>query len=118
TRLIAILLLFSGGFNLGDSSFLYFPWDLDLHFSIGLWTVIAYILLWAILPVSFEEPEDKNIKKLFRNPDDRVIGGVSSGLSAYFDIDVLWIRLAFVGLIFAGGSGFVLYIILWIITPL
>src|SRR5690606_32751286 len=61
--------------------------------------------------------EDKNIKKLFRNPDDRVIGGVSSGLAAYFDIDVLWVRLAFVGLVFAGGSGFVIYLILWIITP-
>ena len=117
TRLITILLLFSGGFNIGNNNFHFFPGNFDFHFSFGWWTAFAYILLWVILPVSYEEPEDKNIKKLFRNPDDRVIGGVSSGLSAYFDIDVLWIRLAFVGLVFAGGSGFVLYLILWIITP-
>jgi phage shock protein PspC (stress-responsive transcriptional regulator) len=117
TRLITILLLFSGGFNIGQNNFNFLPWNIDFHFSFGWWTAFAYILLWIILPVSYEEPEDKNIKKLFRNPDDRVIGGVSSGLSAYFDVDVLWIRLAFVGLVFAGGSGFVIYLILWIITP-
>lgn len=117
TRLITILLLFSGGFRIGPNNFHFFPWDADFYFSFGWWTAFAYILLWIILPVSYEEPEDKNIKKLFRNPDDRVIGGVSSGLSAYFDVDVLWIRLAFVGLVFAGGSGFVIYLILWIITP-
>lgn len=116
TRLITILLLFSGGFNIGRNNF-FFPVNWDFHFSFGLWAAFAYVLLWIILPVSYEEPEDKNVKKLFRNPDDRVIGGVSSGLSAYFDIDVLWIRLAFVGLVFAGGSGFIIYLILWIITP-
>jgi phage shock protein PspC (stress-responsive transcriptional regulator) len=109
--------LFSGGFNIDNHHLFFFPGDFDFHFSFGWWTAIAYLLLWAILPVSYDEPEDKNIKKLFRNPDDRVIGGVSSGLSAYFDVDVLWVRLAFVGLVFAGGSGFVIYLILWIITP-
>ncbi|HLU90505.1 MAG TPA: PspC domain-containing protein [Cyclobacteriaceae bacterium] len=118
TRLVVILLLFSGGFDLGNGLLEFFSMNINIHFSIGWWTVVAYIVLWIILPVSYEEPEDKNVKKLYRNPDDRVIGGVSSGLSAYFDVDVLWVRLAFVGLIFAGGSGFVLYIILWIITPL
>src|SRR5690606_7925122 len=117
TRLITILLLFSGGFNIGRNHFGFFPGDMDIHISFGWWTAFAYVLLWIILPVSYEEPEDKNVKKLYRNPDDRVIGGVSSGLSAYFDVDVLWIRLAFVGLVFAGGSGFVIYLILWIITP-
>ena len=117
TRLITILLLFSGGLNIGHNAMDFFPGDFNFHFSFGWWTAFAYILLWVILPVSYDEPEDKNIKKLFRNPDDRVIGGVSSGLSAYFDVDVLWVRLAFVGLVFAGGSGFVIYLILWIITP-
>ena len=121
TRLIAILLVFSGGFTVGNDAFNFlswnFPWDFNFRFSFGWWTVIAYFVLWAILPVSYDEPEDKHVKKLFRNPDDRVIGGVSSGLAAYFNIDVLWVRLGFVGLVFAGGSGFVIYLILWIITP-
>lgn len=118
TRLITILLLFSGGVNIKNNHFNIFSNHFDFHFSFGWWTAFVYILLWIILPVSYEEPEDKNIKKLFRNPDDRVLGGVSSGLAAYFDLDVLWIRLVFVGLAFAGGSGFVIYLILWIITPI
>lgn len=116
TRLVAILLLFSGRFSFQNFDF--FPWEWDLSISLGWWAVLAYIVLWIILPVSYEVPEDKQIKKLYRNPDDRVIGGVCSGLAAYFNIEVLWARLAFVGLIFAGGAGLVIYLILWIITPL
>src|SRR5690606_18485647 len=104
TRLIAILLLFSGGLNIGHNDMDFFPGDFNFHFSFGWWTAFAYILLWVILPVSYEEPEDKNIKKLFRNPDDRVIGGVSRGLSAYFVRAVHWIRLAFVCFECVGGG--------------
>ncbi|GAB2994911.1 PspC domain-containing protein [Cyclobacterium sediminis] len=118
TRLITILMLFSGGLNLNALSLPFLSEGFHLNTAIGWWTVIAYALLWIILPVSYDKPEDKNIKKLYRNPDDRVLGGVGSGLAAYFDIDVIWVRLAFFGLTFAGGSGFVLYFILWIITPM
>lgn len=115
TRLVAILLLFSGKINFGRPAWDFLPWN--FYFSLGAWALIAYIVLWVILPVSYEEPEDKHIKKLYRNPDDRTIGGVASGLAAYFKVEVLWVRLLFIGLIFAGGSGLVIYLILWIITP-
>nr|MBI1232672.1 PspC domain-containing protein [Cytophagales bacterium] len=118
TRLITILLLFSGQISITHLPLGLLSDDFNLNISFGVWTVIAYALLWVILPPSYEKPEDKNIKKLYSNPDDRVLGGIASGLAAYFNVDVLWIRLAFVGLIFAGGSGFVLYLILWIITPM
>lgn len=117
TRLVAILLLFSGNLKFGRPGWDFLPWNFDFNLSLGIWAVIAYIVLWVILPVSYDEPEDKNIKKLYRNPDDRTLGGVASGLAAYFGIEVIWMRLLFIGLIFAGGSGFVIYIILWIITP-
>ncbi|MGB0887751.1 MAG: PspC domain-containing protein [Vicingaceae bacterium] len=55
-------------------------------------------------------------KKLFRDPDDRMIGGVASGIAAYFGIDALWIRLFFVIAIIS-GFGVVLYLILWMIMP-
>ncbi len=118
TRLIAILLLFSGNlkFNLGPLNILPFD-DFRMNLSFGLFAVIAYIVLWIILPVSYEVTEDKNIKKLYRNPDDKVLGGVASGLAAYFNFEVIYIRLAFVLLIAAGGSGILIYLILWIITP-
>lgn len=118
TRLIAILLLFSGNmkFNFGFLDFLPFD-DFRLNLSFGIFAAIAYVVLWVILPVSYDVPEDKNIKKLFRNPDDKVIGGVASGVAAYFNIEVIYARFVFVLLILAGGSGFLIYLILWIITP-
>ncbi len=60
----------------------------------------------------------KTGKRLFRNPDDEVIGGVCSGIAAYFGVhDPLWIRLLWVILTLSGGFGIPLYIILWIIVP-
>lgn len=117
-RLIAILLLFSGNINFDLTDFNPFGWvDFNIGFA-GL-AVVAYIVLWVILPVSYANEEDKEIKKLYRNPDDKVLGGVASGLAAYFGIkELLYVRLAFVLLTIAGGSGVVIYLILWIITPM
>ena len=57
-------------------------------------------------------------KKLMRDPDEKLLGGVCSGLSAYFGIeDPIWVRLIMAGLIFGMGVGFGLYIILWIVMP-
>ncbi len=57
-------------------------------------------------------------RRLFRDPDDQVLGGVCSGLAAYLGIeDPIWIRLAFVVFTLSGGFGIPLYIILWIIVP-
>lgn len=57
-------------------------------------------------------------KKMFRDGDDKFLGGVCSGLGHYFNIDVVWIRLAFLILTLAGfGFGIIGYIILWVILP-
>ncbi len=56
-------------------------------------------------------------RRMFRNPDDKMLGGVCSGIAAYFDIDAVWIRLVLAISFFVFGSGFLLYIILWIIIP-
>ena len=56
-------------------------------------------------------------KKLFRDTDNSYIGGVSSGLAHYFGIETLWIRLAWIVLIFGAGTGILLYILLWILVP-
>lgn len=61
--------------------------------------------------------EFKGQKRLFRNPDSKILGGVCSGIAAYFDIDTVWVRLAFVIPLFFFGSGVMLYIILWIVIP-
>ena len=54
---------------------------------------------------------------MYRNPDDKVLGGVASGIGAYFGVDVVIIRLLFIILLFFGGTGLILYIIFWIILP-
>ena len=56
-------------------------------------------------------------KKLFRDGDDKFLGGVSSGIAYYFDVDVIWIRIAWLVATFGLGFGPILYIILWILLP-
>jgi phage shock protein PspC (stress-responsive transcriptional regulator) len=55
-------------------------------------------------------------KRIYRDPDDRMIGGVCGGLAAYTNIDPVIIRLIFVVLLFM-GIGALGYIILWIVVP-
>jgi phage shock protein PspC (stress-responsive transcriptional regulator) len=56
-------------------------------------------------------------KKLYRDMEKASIAGVCSGLSAYFNIDLIIVRIIFVLLLFGGGFGFPLYIVLWIVLP-
>ncbi len=91
--------------------------DLFITFSFSSALLIGYIILWIVLPKRYDLKEDKKIKKMFRNPDDKVIGGVASGLAAYFGVDPTLIRILFVIFTFIGGSGLIAYFILWVITP-
>jgi len=56
-------------------------------------------------------------KRLYRSRRDKVISGVCGGIADYFDLDSTIIRLAWVILIFLGGTGLVAYIIAAIIVP-
>ncbi len=64
-------------------------------------------------PLSEEKPN----KKLYRDPEDKVIAGVSSGLSVYLGIDTTIIRVAFVVATLFWGWGLIVYILLWITMP-
>lgn len=57
-------------------------------------------------------------KKLMRDPDDKVFSGVCSGLGHFFGIEAKWIRLLFALFFVLGGSGILVYVILWIVMPL
>ncbi len=62
--------------------------------------------------------EYKTGRRLFRDPDDQMIGGVCSGLAAYFGIEeVIWVRVAFAIAGFGAGIGVPLYLLLWAIVP-
>lgn len=57
-------------------------------------------------------------RRLFRNPDDRVLGGVVSGLAAYFGWDVTWTRIVFILAGFLIHGLILAYLLAWIIIPL
>jgi phage shock protein PspC (stress-responsive transcriptional regulator) len=100
---------------------------------------LIYIILWMLLP--YKSLPMNARKRLYRNSDDRVIGGVAGGLAAYFHIEVWIPRLIFAlplilsiitsilrrawfdfdeSVFFTGGFGgtlFITYIVLWIVLP-
>lgn len=69
------------------------------------------------------EPEKSSVlntgpkRKMYRNPDDMIIGGVCSGIAAYLDSDPVLFRIMFVLFTFFFGIGFLVYIALWISLP-
>ena len=65
---------------------------------------------------NYQRRTNSNGKKLFRDGDDKFLGGVASGIGHYFNVDTVWIRLAFILLAFSGFS-ILTYIILWIVIP-
>jgi phage shock protein PspC (stress-responsive transcriptional regulator) len=82
----------------------------------GSFGLILYIILWIALPVNYTLPEI-TVKKLFRDPIDKKLAGVASGIAKYFGVDIAVVRILFLALIFAGGFGILAYIILWIAVP-
>ena len=61
--------------------------------------------------------EEKTPKRLFRDPDNKVIGGVCSGISAYLNWDVTLVRLVLLAFVFFVQGAILAYIIAWIIIP-
>jgi phage shock protein PspC (stress-responsive transcriptional regulator) len=56
-------------------------------------------------------------RRVYRDPDNRVLGGVCGGLGAYLSMDPLILRILFIVIFFGFGAGLLIYIILWIIIP-
>lgn len=56
-------------------------------------------------------------KKMYRNPDDSIIGGVCGGMGAYLNIESVWVRILFILFACFFGVGFFVYLALWIALP-
>src|SRR5687767_3179241 len=109
---------------------------------LGTWFLglMAYVIMWIVLPA--KDVEGYAGKRLFRNPEGRIIGGVCSGLAAYFNKGTAGIRLIFLAPIFLNilinilddsrgnfiffpnialgslsGTFIIAYIVLWIVLP-
>jgi len=87
-----------------------------LAFAYGL-TLLIYIVMWIVVPGSFDLEEPEVGKKMFRDGERKVIGGVSGGIAAYFGIDIIAVRLLFIIFTIFFGVGFIVYIVLWIAVP-
>ncbi len=78
--------------------------------------VVLYVICWVALPQNAALP-DIPVRKFFRDPVDKKLGGVASGIAIYFGADVAIIRLLFLVMFLIGGFGLIPYIILWIAVP-
>ncbi len=58
-----------------------------------------------------------DVKRLYKSGTDKMLGGVCGGVAEYFQVDSTLVRLAFIFLLFLGGSGFLLYLVGLIIMP-
>lgn len=56
-------------------------------------------------------------RRLVRRTDDRIVGGVASGLADLLGVDPVLVRVGFVLLAFAGGTGILAYLAIWALTP-
>jgi phage shock protein C len=59
-----------------------------------------------------EEP-----RKLYRSQSQRMLAGVCGGLAEYFNVDATLIRVLFLVLAVFGGTGLVIYVVMWLIVP-
>ncbi len=67
---------------------------------------------------SFNNYSGRSHKKLYRDKENGMIGGVATGLAHYFGIDAVWIKIVFLIFVFAGfGTGILAYFVLWVVTP-
>ncbi|MBC8051560.1 MAG: PspC domain-containing protein [Sphingobacteriaceae bacterium] len=66
---------------------------------------------------TFDARKIKSPRTLYKDSDDRMIGGVCAGLGHYFDIEVKWVRLITLLLTLFSGIGLIPYLVLWIVLP-
>ena len=90
-----------------------------LIFIVSLFTgfgLIAYIIFWIGIPANDSGKINEN-KRLYRDGDNEILGGVAYGLGNYFGIDPALVRVIFILSIFIGGFGILAYLILWVSIP-
>ena len=64
-----------------------------------------------------QSESSRSNKRFYRDPENRMLGGVCSGLGDYFNVDPVLVRILFLIAFFGLGIGLLVYIALWILTP-
>lgn len=60
---------------------------------------------------------DRVYPKLYRDVDDRILGGICTGMGHYWKVDPVLFRLVFFLLTLWGGLGVLIYIVFWVVVP-
>lgn len=68
-------------------------------------------------PTAREKFSTPGMHRMYRDPDNRIIGGVCAGMGAYWDLEPWIIRVIFLALTLAGGLGILVYLILYVVLP-
>ena len=56
-------------------------------------------------------------RRLYRSKSEQMVAGVCGGLGEYFALDPVWFRIGFVVLALGGGSGILIYLLMWVVIP-
>lgn len=69
-------------------------------------------------PAPQPQPAPAGPRRLVRDLDDRMLGGVCSGLADYLGVDVTMVRvLAVLGAVLGMGSILLAYLVAWVLVP-
>ena len=77
----------------------------------------VYIVCWIAVPGETRVDSEKSYRKFYRDPENKVVGGVMAGIAAYTGWDIGLLRVLAVISLFFFGSGAAAYIIIMAITP-
>jgi phage shock protein PspC (stress-responsive transcriptional regulator) len=81
-------------------------------------TIITYLdVLETLNHLDFRLPDSGYVKRLYRQPRNKILGGVCTGLGEYFGIDPVIIRIAFIVSTVFAFAGVWTYILFWIVIP-
>jgi phage shock protein PspC (stress-responsive transcriptional regulator) len=82
---------------------------------------LLYLVLWLVLPratsAGISEPLSLPHDALQRNPDNRMLAGVCSGLAQYFKLDVSIVRIVYLIAVLCAGVGVLPYLYAWFAVP-
>jgi phage shock protein C len=79
--------------------------------------LLAFLQLAKVASMHEADPSATEVRVLRRSTEDKIIFGVCGGLGRYLGVEPILLRVAFVILTIAGGSGVLIYLVAWLVIP-
>ncbi len=79
---------------------------------------LTYLIMWIVVPLKDSNVSgNKSGKRLYLSTSNKKVAGVCGGLGDFFDLDPTIFRVGSLVLVFVGGLGALLYVVLWLVIP-